>query len=74
MELDYQITIDKTENVEITVEPAGGFTIPAGGTQKLTITVKPSVLSGGAWQFGRIILETDGTFANGKPVSASALH
>lgn len=72
MELDYQITIDKTENVEITVEPAGGFTIPAGGTQKLTITVKPSVLSGGAWQFGRIVLETDGTFANGKPVSASA--
>ncbi|HHV06179.1 MAG TPA: S8 family serine peptidase [Anaerolineaceae bacterium] len=72
LDLDYQITIDKTENVEITVQPAGGFTIPAGGTQKLTVTVKPSVLSGGAWQFGRIILETDGIFANGKPVSASA--
>lgn len=72
MELDYQITIDKTENVEITVEPAGGFTIPAGGTQKLTVTVKPSITSGGAWQFGRIIMETDGEFANGKAVSASA--
>jgi len=72
MELDYAITIDKTADVAITVVPADGFTIPAGGTQKLTITVKPAITSGGAWQFGRIILETDGEFAAGKPVSASA--
>jgi len=72
MDLDYAITIDKSADVNITVEPADGFTIPAGGTQKLTVTVKPAITSGGNWQFGRITLETDGEFANGKPVSASA--
>lgn len=70
--LDYAISIEKTTGVEITVQPADGFSIPAGGTQKLTVTVKPSITSGGAWQFGRIIMETDGVFANGKAVSASA--
>lgn len=72
MELDYAITVEKTADVTITVQPTDGFTIPAGGTQKLTVTVKPAITSGGNWQFGRIILETDGEFANGKPVSDSA--
>ena len=71
MALDYTVAIDKSADVAITVDPMT-FTIPAGGTQKLTVTVKPAITSGGNWQFGRITMETDGEFANGNPVSASA--
>lgn len=72
MALDYRIEIDESTHVTITTVPADGFTIPAGGTQKITVTVKPSVLSAGAWQFGRIKFVTDGSFANGKAVAESA--
>ncbi len=72
VETDYTIAIEQTADVVITTTPAGGFTIPAGGTQTITVQVAPSLLSGGAWQFGRISFETVDTFASGKPISTTA--
>lgn len=72
VETDYTIAIEKTEGVEITTTPATGFTIPAGGTQTITVHVAPSILSAGQWQFGRISFETSDIFANGKPISTTA--
>ncbi|MEN6530356.1 MAG: S8 family serine peptidase [Anaerolineaceae bacterium] len=72
VETDYTIVIEQTEGVEITTNPASGFTIPAGGTQIVSVHVAPSMLSGGEWQFGRISFETDDTFASGKPISTTA--
>jgi subtilisin family serine protease len=72
VETDYTIAIEKTEGVEITTTPATGFTIPAGGTQTITVHVAPSTLSAGQWQFGRISFETSDIFANGKPISTTA--
>ena len=68
----YVIAIEKSDGVEITTTPAVGFTIPAGGTQTITIDVVPSILSAGQWQFGRISFVTSDTFANGKPISTTA--
>ncbi len=73
VETDYVIAIEQTDGVEITTNPASGFTIPAGGTQTITVNVAPSILSAGQWQFGRISFETSDTFANGKPISTTAL-
>ena len=72
VDTDYTIVIEQTEGVEITTNPASGFTIPAGGTQIVSVHVAPSMLSGGEWQFGRISFETDDTFASGKPISTTA--
>jgi subtilisin family serine protease len=71
VETAYTVEIEKTENVAIEVTPAT-FTIPAGGTQLITVKVTPSILSGGEWQFGRIKFATDGTFPNGKAISDTA--
>lgn len=68
----YTIHIEQSDNVQITTTPAGSFTIPAGGTQTITVHAVPSVLSAGNWQFGRISFETTGTFASGKPISTTA--
>ena len=72
VETDYTIAIEKTDEVTISTSPAGSFTIPAGGTQTITVNVSPTVASGGAWQFGRISFATADTFANGKPISTTA--
>lgn len=72
VETDYTIAIEQTANVMITTTPAGGFTIPAGGTQTITVLVAPSIASAGAWQFGRISFETEDTFTSGKPISTTA--
>lgn len=72
VETDYTIAIEKTDDVTITTTPAGSFTIPAGGTQTITVNVAPSLLSGGAWQFGHISFVTEDTFATGKPISTTA--
>ena len=69
---DYTINIEKSDYVQITTSPANGFTIPAGGTQTIVFTVAPSVLSGGAWQFGRVSFETEDTFSSGKAISTTA--
>jgi len=69
---DYTINIEQSDYVQITTSPANGFTIPAGGTQTIVFTVAPSVLSGGAWQFGRVSFETDDTFSSGKAISTTA--
>ena len=66
------MTVDKSADVEITVSPAT-FTIPAGGTQVITVEVNPSFSSEGAWQFGRIQFETDAEFESGKEVSNTAM-
>ncbi len=68
---DYTVVVDKTDGIDITVTPVV-FTIPAGGTQVITVEAKPSLLSGGAWQFGRIAFQTMDTFASGKPISPTA--
>lgn len=68
---DYTVGIEKTDGVGVTVTP-NAFTIPAGGTQTITVKVEPSILSGGAWQFGRISFETTGKFASGKDISTTA--
>lgn len=73
VETDYTIAIEQTEGVEVTTTPATGFTIPAGGTQTITVHVAPSLLSGGEWQFGRVSFETADTFVSGKPISTTAL-
>ena len=73
VETEYTIEIEHSENVAITTTPANSFTIPAGGTQTISVHVAPSILSGGAWQFGRVSFETDDTFASGKPISTAAL-
>ena len=72
VETDYTIAIEKTDGVEITTTPATSFTIPAGGTQVISVHVAPSILSAGAWQFGRISFETEDTFSGGKPISTTA--
>ncbi len=72
VDTDYTIAIEKTPDVTITTTPAGAFTIPAGGTQTISVNVAPSITSGGAWQFGRISFETADTFASGKPISTTA--
>jgi len=69
---DYTIAIEKTDGVEITTTPATSFTIPAGGTQVISVHVAVSMLSGGEWQFGRISFDTDDTFSSGKPISTTA--
>ena len=69
---DYTVTVEKSTDVEITVSPAT-FTIPAGGTQVITVEVNPSFSSEGAWQFGRIQFETDSEFESGKEVSNTAM-
>ena len=71
-DVDYSIAIDKTEFVTITTEPKDGFTIPAGGTQAIKVTIKTDFAAAGAWQFGRIKFETDATFENGKEVASTA--
>lgn len=64
----YSVDVTKTDDVDIVVTPAS-FTIPVGGTQQITVKVSPKLTSQGAWQFARIHFNTDGTFANGKPIS-----
>lgn len=68
----YTVEVEETEGVEITVTPAT-FTIPAGGTQVITVAVNPSIASGGEWQFGRIKFATDAKFVSGKDVSDTAM-
>lgn len=72
VETDYTIHIEQSADVTITTTPASGFTIPAGGTQTISIHVAPSILSGGQWQYGRISFETTDTFASGKAISTTA--
>jgi len=72
VEVDYTIAIEQSTDVVITTTPADGFTIPAGGTQTITVNVAPSLLSGGTWQFGRISFQTSDTFESGKPISTTA--
>lgn len=72
VETDYTIAIEQSANLVITTTPAGSFTIPAGGTQTITVQVAPSIASAGAWQFGRISFETEDTFTSGKPISTTA--
>ncbi len=72
VDTDYTIAIEQTADVVITTTPASAFTIPAGGTQTISVHVAPSITSGGAWQFGRISFETANTFASGKPISTTA--
>lgn len=67
----YTVVVDKTDGVDITVTPMT-FTIPAGGTQLITVRVNPSILSAGAWQYGRIHFNTTTTFPNGKAISGTA--
>lgn len=69
---DYTIAIEETDGVTITTTPSGGFTIPAGGTQIISVQVTTSILSGGTWQFGRVSFETDDNFTSGKPISTTA--
>ena len=67
----YTVDVTKTDKVDIVVSPAT-FTVPVGGTQVITVKVTPSPLSLGAWQFAQIHFNTNGTFANGKPISKTA--
>ncbi|MDD4042336.1 MAG: S8 family serine peptidase [Anaerolineaceae bacterium] len=69
---DYTIAIEATAGVDVTTSPANAFTIPAGGTQVITVNVNPNIASGGEWQFARIAFETEDTFASGKPISTTA--
>lgn len=70
---EYSIAIENSDGVVITTTPAAGFTVPAGGTQTITVNLSPNILSGGEWQFGRISFETEDTFAGGEPISTTAL-
>lgn len=73
VDANYEIEIDKSSNLfQITTEPAAGFTIAAGETQEIKVTLNVPFEALGAWQFARIKFLTDAEFENGKKVSDTA--
>lgn len=69
----YTIDIEKDDGVEITTSPSGSFTIPAGSSREITVTITPAMDNAENWDFARISLNTENTFPNGKPISNVAL-
>lgn len=66
---NYTIDIEKNDGVEITTSPSGSFTIPAGSSREITVTITPAMDNAENWDFARISLNTENTFPNGKPIS-----
>ena len=65
----YSISFENPGAMQIETSPQGSFTIPAGGTQQLMITLRPALGVGEAWQTARVVLKTDASFPNGKKMS-----
>ncbi len=65
---DYTATVAVPAGMTATVEPAA-FTLAAGASQVLTITVDVSASSGGAWTFADLQLTTDDSHAGGAPIA-----
>jgi subtilisin family serine protease len=61
--ITYTANISGPAGMVITVEPSV-FTIPAGGTQTLTITADVSALAPGGYAFGSVALQTGPTVAD----------
>jgi PKD repeat protein/subtilisin family serine protease len=61
----YTATFTSTMGIVGAVTPVT-FTIPAGGTQILTITADVSSLTIGTWAFGYVMLETDAAWLGGE--------
>ena len=65
---DYTATVAVPAGMTATVEPAT-FTLGAGESQQLTITVDVSGSSGGAWTFADLQFATDDSHAAGAPIA-----
>ena len=64
----YTASFTSTVAIVGTITPAV-FTIPAGGTQVLTITADVSSQPVGTWVFGTFNLDTDAVWAGGEPAA-----
>ncbi len=67
-ETAYTVSTRAPEGVTVTVSPEA-FTVPAGGSRTLTVTVDVSQAAGSRWHFGDVLLSTDATHPGGADVT-----
>jgi hypothetical protein len=65
----YAAGVTAPAGMDVTVSPSS-FTIPAGGTQVVTITVDVTGLPTGDWAFADVRFTTGASHANGEPVAS----
>jgi subtilisin family serine protease len=65
----YTAEVDAPAGMTVTVTPAT-FTIPAGGTVDIEVTVDASGLPEGEWAFADVRLVTTGSHASGQPIAS----
>jgi subtilisin family serine protease len=65
----YTAVVDAPDGMTVTVTPSE-FTVPAGGTVDIEVTVDASGLPEGEWAFADVRLETSSDHAGGQPIAA----